>query len=442
MPERETAAPPTRNSPKEFVEHLRTVHFALVAVSVALILVLSRPTSRALSQIRQIIELRKQWPPENLAYTPSMKMAGPAVAGKGEPIIWPIDWSQDNHFTASRMQRGPKGLLKFPVTVSGHSWLSAVHAGDCGPVNQFPNTLFEFRTWWNEWMNVHPCYLPIGVRGVGRVVRRGIDAGSVVIVPDEILSSAADASNSTIHRLVLSFFCGENVALKYTCSFAGGDQDDNLYEFPVATMQKGSLDQDAILSVVNRRGWKWAKGTFDGSFAELIQETGGLDFEELEQVEKSVAERLARRSEEFEAFGMKFPVAQITVWGTVILLGIQLYFFVYLRQLSEKLGSNYPTPDTPWMFLDRSRLARVICFATATILPVIAMLSLGCRASLRLTAGYWAPDSWHLLVRIGSWDHVVFFQIFVYLLATVFSTMLAILSWLWRPGVRQGTARQ
>jgi len=44
---------------KDFVEHLRTVHFALVAVSVGLILLLSRSSSPALGQIRQVIELKK-----------------------------------------------------------------------------------------------------------------------------------------------------------------------------------------------------------------------------------------------------------------------------------------------------------------------------------------------------------------------------------------------
>src|SRR2546429_4479256 len=44
------------------------------------------------------------------------------------------------------IRRPPRSTL-FPYTTLFRS-----HAGDCGPVNQFPKTLFEFRTWWNEWM--------------------------------------------------------------------------------------------------------------------------------------------------------------------------------------------------------------------------------------------------------------------------------------------------
>ncbi len=50
---------------KDFVEHLRTVHFALAAVTVALIIAISANDKRlpvALTQIQQIAKFEKQWP--------------------------------------------------------------------------------------------------------------------------------------------------------------------------------------------------------------------------------------------------------------------------------------------------------------------------------------------------------------------------------------------
>jgi hypothetical protein len=53
---------------KEFVEHLRTVHFALIAASIGLIIIgLSAKTyksSIAIRELRQILELRKLWKPK------------------------------------------------------------------------------------------------------------------------------------------------------------------------------------------------------------------------------------------------------------------------------------------------------------------------------------------------------------------------------------------
>jgi len=66
---------------EDFVEHLRTVHFALalVAVSVGLILILSRTNSPALNQIRDIVKLKKEWSPGWIL--PSRPEAAIAEAG-------------------------------------------------------------------------------------------------------------------------------------------------------------------------------------------------------------------------------------------------------------------------------------------------------------------------------------------------------------------------
>jgi hypothetical protein len=52
---------------KDFVEHLRTVHFTLIGVATALILIVlsAKPydPTVALRQIHQIIELKKLWSP-------------------------------------------------------------------------------------------------------------------------------------------------------------------------------------------------------------------------------------------------------------------------------------------------------------------------------------------------------------------------------------------
>ena len=66
----QAAPPPTNNAPahwtKDFVEHLRTVHFALVTVAVGLFFLSLRPydSRLALKQIQQILQLKSDWKPE------------------------------------------------------------------------------------------------------------------------------------------------------------------------------------------------------------------------------------------------------------------------------------------------------------------------------------------------------------------------------------------
>src|SRR5207244_4251496 len=73
----------------------------------------------------------------------------------------------------------------------------------------------------------------------------------------------------------------------------------------------------------------------------------------------------------------KFPAAQIALWGYLLLASVQLYFFVYLKRLTEMLRVEDDTVwGFPWIGMDLSAAARVILFATIVILPLCAVASL------------------------------------------------------------------
>jgi hypothetical protein len=65
----------------------------------------------------------------------------------------------------------------------------------------------------------------------------------------------------------------------------------------------------------------------------------------MEEVRKIIFDEATKGDEIFEAFGMKFPAGQITIWGSIVLLSIQLcifLYFLYLKQLSGRLRSHDP----------------------------------------------------------------------------------------------------
>jgi len=407
---------------KDFVEHLRTVHFALIAVSVGLILILSRSDSSALAEIRQIIDLKNEWPLQALD-NPSDMIEAFRLPGKSQQI----DWKSDKFVTVRVRGADSKGhtvRLVFPTP----NWYFPE-----GSIAQFPETLTAFGSWWGALRGKHVFDVPDAIYLRGEE-RREVDRDSSMPVVGVDSGSSATAASLQLDLSEVPWDDPDeipNVQYKAVVS------SDLSYWIYVARVRRASLDQSAIVRVVNRRGWNWRVGTFEKSFAGLAREASGLEIENLEQVEKVLAQRLANRSEEFEAFGMKFPIAQVTVWGTVILLGVQLYFFLYLKQLSGKLGPDDPGWDIPWICLDQSLFGLGLFLATVIVLPVTAMLLIGGRTTLRLTISYRAPDSWQFLVPVGDWDRVVLLQIVAYVLASITALVLGISCWCYRPRLGQ-----
>jgi hypothetical protein len=146
----------------------------------------------------------------------------------------------------------------------------------------------------------------------------------------------------------------------------------------------------------------------------------------------------ARNSDVFEAFGMKFPADQITVWGLLIVVSVQLYFFVYLRQLSGKLKTNDPGWDAPWIAMDQSRTSTLVVFLTFVILAPTAIISLARQAVLTLAEQPYATDVFRffkvlfLLLKSNLWSFAKLFGLSVVLAASIY---LGILCWKYRPRV-------
>jgi hypothetical protein len=133
---------------------------------------------------------------------------------------------------------------------------------------------------------------------------------------------------------------------------------------------------------------------------------------------------------------MKFPAGQVTLWGIVLLVSVELYFFLYLRQLSGKLGAGEPGWDVPWIGMDLSRLAQSIFFVTIVLLPngAVALLawrrifSLFPRFSLNRTVGLLS-----IWGRIGELPGAAKTEVFTMIVASLMSVFLTIVCWKSRP---------
>jgi hypothetical protein len=145
---------------------------------------------------------------------------------------------------------------------------------------------------------------------------------------------------------------------------------------------------------------------------------------------------LAKGTEVFEAFGMKFPSAQVTWWGIFLLLSIQIYFLTYLRSLYDKLQPDDPGWDVPWIGMDQSTLSKRIFFFTLVLLPCMAVALLaGHRVWQLLDSGDTTVHS--VLENRGSDFSGLFTWLKFLSFTTLFlaAVLLARLSWKYRPRV-------
>lgn len=155
---------------KDFAEHLRTVHFALVAISAGLILLVvsSRQydPSKALNQIQSILDLKDRWTFES--FTENTDFAAPSMKASGRHSGWiaPIDWvptrEKNERFTCGHLT-GTKGPWhRSPIVLDCHFynyWNQSYGDGAiyqitcCGPISltQISVIILPIRRAWIRW---------------------------------------------------------------------------------------------------------------------------------------------------------------------------------------------------------------------------------------------------------------------------------------------------
>jgi hypothetical protein len=114
----------------------------------------------------------------------------------------------------------------------------------------------------------------------------------------------------------------------------------------------------------------WIPGRFQESFPDLSRLSKGLDSLSLEQLEDHIGELRASGSDSVEIFGAKLPVDFLRTWGILILFGVQLYYYLHIRQYHDVFGSERTEPSFPWIACYESKVSRFVYLASVTVLPV------------------------------------------------------------------------
>jgi hypothetical protein len=332
--------------------------------------------------------------------------------------------------------------LKFRFPAPANNWYKETVAGiDWSPLT-FPRTLSEFKQWWEALNSGFLIYVPTTVSDSWKISDPLDDLSSIpmpskgTIAPATLFPKEYASKNIPVVDLYIERKSEQSEEFIFQCGLLQTIRKPLKAAIPITSLNKCTVSQTEISGAY----LNVHTGSFERGFADLAAAARDRADLSLEEIKTLVHEEAAKGTEVFEAFGMKFPAGQITFWGTVILLSIQLYFFVYLKQLFGKLKSSDAGWNVPWIAMDSSRISKAVFYFTVVIVPPLAAILLDWQAAVTVSSGYWEKTQhWfppiHFLVLPWHWHYTVTLRVLLLIVAAIASGYLSRLSWKFRPQV-------
>ncbi len=388
----------------DFVEHLRAVHFGLVTVSAALIILVSgsRDTriSRALTQATQIVEAESRWTevqstlyltaaqsvnlPTNRAYL--VKVNATAVPSRGALIT--IDLTPEVFAKYERWKFSGADMEKSPRTLSDfRTWWDKLHAGVevlMPKLTEYEGETCSLAIWTRDdkgkidvldMFNSKECAL----KGFGPA---DITADSYAAKPALNFDAKLKVINmtATASKIKTTLDSERNMTREIEVSVWHSPQTTKMNETALQTIFPGRT------------------GSYDVAFRELAGVSGDLTTIDLRGVPARIQSMEPKGEQNIEAFGLKVPSADITRWGTILLLAVQFYFWLHLHELNRKIEPSSPGWEVAWIGVYKSTTAAISMFISVCVLPVTAVLILARRIPADVEQPHSTWISWALAV--------------------------------------------
>jgi transcriptional regulator GlxA family with amidase domain len=425
-----------------FVEHLRSVHFALMTLSVGLILIVLSSEPRynigtALTQADQILYLRARWKLAWLLGAGRMRSSdvpvGDLEASTMRDSDVPLggsDVRQDAEFEC-----GLNNSRMYKCVVSTN-WIAVRRDPDTGRTAEAPSfvnpslpiTIVRFQQWWDTLAEGVTFYMP-NQFGQGFVEAQDGNgwkrSGETILVRNTTDSKATEVVK---FNLRLCNPDGRGVPVELESEAGAFDLRGKRSVIPIVQIRDTKVNQNSFHDLFK----EWKPGTFDETFKDFSVATRDFKSLGVEHARNRLDEesKSATGAEQFEIFGVKIPASLLTSWGILGLLCVELYFLVHLKQLSNKLNADDAGWDTPWLGMYASPLPRVIYFTSITIVPVIAVGLLAAHICADLVSISGMPWNWKLAQDGDKWAPLT---VMICVLAFCLSGWLGWLSWIYRP---------
>ncbi|HEX8831968.1 MAG TPA: hypothetical protein VF705_12420, partial [Longimicrobium sp.] len=348
--ETESASPESKDH--DFWDHLRRIHFFIVAASVVLALgALAREEGRLFTAYQSVLEID-------------------SLASKTLPNI-------DSLKAATLMAQAPDTLLVFnEAATTGPLW-DSIHpryritiprkvlffrdpARPSAFVETAPrpsrDTLRTLNQWaavWNRFGSERACRLvpalyPVNAKdpvssGPAQLYGRTPDARQRTEPRQELIGSyVADTLDDGMSARILA---GEPVA--------AGSPGDTLRLGHTASVEieitcsPRPLEAQPRLAALARA--QWQPGTYEQSFADLDYFFGDAERVPLSEATAFLKGRIENGSADVQVVGIPLPSRLLVSGGFALLIGLQLYFLLHLRAILRRCHVNAPAPEIAWI---------------------------------------------------------------------------------------------
>ena len=378
----------------ELVKHLRTVHFAVVIASVALLLpILSNPQRPRLEELQN-------------------------VQSDLDGIVWAKEvieqnWIADHVPNIDRAKDEFVGLWEvegnFPDKSTQYVWIEPDHSlfsmrkskGAKAPLSDLSpriNTLGEWRNFWNEIGSAHACV----------ITEMKSDAGFALVPPEHKVENLVvrrplkdeKAGEAYILELTLKTRYLAASSLKAThmltnSSGSGGfrirDLETNVESYslqdesPTFILPVNCDDHRLGLQRVlaEQVSPKWTTGTYAETFSNLHSHTKNLLTADLKVVKTHIEEQIGLERELVKAFGSPNPrflgvelsSGSLVKWSLVFLVAIQIYYYLHLSTFRRRrLYKDDEVRKFPWIGVYRNRWAQLVFLVSSVLLPLGTVL--------------------------------------------------------------------
>jgi hypothetical protein len=428
---------------KDFVEHLRTVHFALMAVCFGLLVLGSFPSpsqvSRADEEIKQIQAVANGW---NMDF---LEQAAATVAAKNLPapetLPYPFRSSDVNGYLITgqgvRVRNIPYKIYfpyptwliegKVPAELSqrGAFMIKGTFVPESNLKIIPPRNIALFQELWDNLLQPVVIDYPSGPPSSCRY-GPGFDSSGRAIPPSKRPKCELRSDMPEKYW--------ERLQVEYT--FANGDDPNNTDGFPFASTEFHALlefhndqgqvtdsgdhflapseighvtfDAHRILTAMHPAWVDSWRLPFDQAFRDLAAVDGPFKNVDLASAENILGAESERSGEAFEALGMKVPAEVAVRFGVLLVVGIQLYMWIHLHEFGNRVDKQAGF-EVAWIGVYFSRAARIIFYLTVFLLPECTIMFLSLRG-LHSTQN--KGIAWSILVASNLASLVMSYMIF------------------------------
>jgi hypothetical protein len=128
---------------------------------------------------------------------------------------------------------------------------------------------------------------------------------------------------------------------------------------------------------IHESSWQ-CKGSFAQCFSELKRAAAGRDRYSFKDLSDWLDNQIGRyQQEDIEIFNIRFPIEDQARWGIILILALLSYLWLHLHELCPSLQPDHSGLAVAWVGLYSSVYAYSAILLTVAVLPLAAIISFG-----------------------------------------------------------------